>query len=85
MNLNKKAKISIYEIFRPEIFISIRCVADSDSCKYLEELCETESIGDGDLSFMGYVGKFEVNSYSTHKDEYSTLVKDFFIEPIIDI
>jgi hypothetical protein len=81
----EKDKISIYEIFVPSIFISIKCVADSDSCKYLEWLLETESIGDGDLSFMGYVGRFKVVSYSVHKDEYFTLVKEFSIEPIIDI
>ena len=81
----QKDKISLYEIFRPEMWISIKCIAKSDSSKYLEELCETESIGDGDLSFIEYTGKFKVGSYSTHVDEYATLVKEFSIEPIIDI
>ena len=81
----RKDKISIYEIFTPEMWISIKCIAKSDSCKYLEELCETESIGDGDLAFMGYIGKFKVSGYSTHVDEYATLITEFSIVPIIDI
>lgn len=81
----EKDRISTYEIFAPDMFISITCIAESDSCKYLEWLLETEAIGDGDLSFMGYIGKFKVSSYSTYKDEYSILCRRFSIEPIIDI